>query len=145
MERIYTNATTKFALLMATLVIIGCSDSGNATSAKYKDTDTSSFHEDEGSSNNTNNQTSNNGITYGSYSYGGGTTVRTVSINGITYMLEGSSHCPSGWHEMTFDECTYLHENGSLLDPIVFSDSFEIAKITVSKEPYLSQTEVAHI
>ncbi|MBR2197068.1 MAG: hypothetical protein IJ909_01185 [Fibrobacter sp.] len=57
-----------------------------------------------------------------------GQAVKTTKLsNGLTYTIESVDHCPDGWHEMTFDECKALHEQGISLESTVLADPFEIA------------------
>ena len=39
-------------------------------------------------------------------------------------MMDNVSRCPSGWHQITYEECTLLHKYDLDLDPIVFEASF---------------------
>lgn len=119
--------------LTTVMLVVACSESESPTSPSKQTGQTSSQYQATtmtSSSSTPGNGISINGISYGTYAYDGGTVVNIVSLSdGTTYTMASSVHCPSGWHKMTYDECTKLHQYGSDLDPAVFLDPFNVNKI----------------
>lgn len=118
--------------VIVVILVVACSESNGPTSPSKQTDQISSQNQIEKLSSSSlmqNNDNSTNGVSYGTYAYGGGTVVRTVSLpDGTTYTMASSTHCPSDWHKMTYEECKKLHQYGSDLDPAVFIDPFNVNK-----------------